>query len=58
MSYRRATADTLAPGAKLSVTIATFASAEQTALSAGVEFFSQRPHLKLVPAASDAARGA
>jgi DNA-binding transcriptional LysR family regulator len=34
------------------------AEVEQTALAAGVEFFSQRPHLKLVPAASDAARGA
>jgi DNA-binding transcriptional LysR family regulator len=34
------------------------AEVEQTALAAGVEFFSQRPHLKLVPAAPDAARGA
>lgn len=34
------------------------ADVEQTALRAGVEFFSQRPHLQLVPPAADAARGA
>ncbi|GLZ42205.1 LysR family transcriptional regulator [Actinokineospora sp. NBRC 105648] len=31
---------------------------EQTALSAGVEFFAQRPHLQLVPAADTVAQGA
>ncbi|GAA2805895.1 LysR family transcriptional regulator [Saccharopolyspora taberi] len=34
------------------------AEVEQTALSAGVEFFAQRPHLQLVPTARNAARGA
>jgi DNA-binding transcriptional LysR family regulator len=34
------------------------AEVERTALSAGVEFFSQRPHLQLVPTARNAARGA
>ena len=34
------------------------AEVERTALEAGVEFFSQRPHLQLVPTAANAARGA
>jgi DNA-binding transcriptional LysR family regulator len=34
------------------------AEVEQIALTAGVDFFSQRPHLQLVPTAPDAARGA
>jgi DNA-binding transcriptional LysR family regulator len=34
------------------------AEVERTALEAGVEFFSQRPHLQLVPSAANAARGA
>jgi DNA-binding transcriptional LysR family regulator len=34
------------------------AEVEQAALSAGVEFFTQRPHLQLVPTVDNAARGA
>jgi DNA-binding transcriptional LysR family regulator len=34
------------------------ADVEQTALQAGVDFFSQRPHLQLVPTAAESARGA
>ncbi|MCS7475506.1 LysR family transcriptional regulator [Umezawaea endophytica] len=34
------------------------AEVERTALSAGVEFFAQRPHLQLVPPAGTAAQGA